>query len=347
MKQNRSHCLDILKLVLAYVIAYFHCGIELSPGPTVAVQVFFMISGFFLGKKYYSRSRENDPSYRAWDYTLDHLRSVYPHYFFSCAVFFLYLLARDVVSLALAPSWEMVRTILRSFYHQIPDLLLLQSSHFFHDSINYPLWQLSALLIAGYFIYGMLVHNERLSRELLFPAAILMIQSLLWSGVDLWENWGPLYVPLLRAFSPMCIGVLTYCFSQSKAYRSLRRRKTAFSLAGVLSLVTLFCYGSYRNIFLMTTPVLILSCMEPESWLNRLFDSSIFRFAGKLSYAVYLNHSFVIRILCALMIPRMEARGLTVSNSLKGLLLFLLLTVYSLLTLWLVEKLTRKCASAK
>lgn len=345
MEQKRSYSLDCLKLVLSYAIAFFHCGLEVSPGPTVTVQVFFIISGYFLGKKF--NSRFGDDRYRAWDYTLDHVRGIYPHYFFSGAVFFLYLLARDLLTLVRAPSWEMLDTILRSFYNQIPDVLLLQSSHFFHDSINYPLWQLSALLIAGYFIYGLLLHNRRLSLELLFPAAILMIQSLLWSGVDLWANWGPLYIPLLRAFSPMCIGVLTYFFSQSELFAAVRRHSLLFSLAGVLSLVTLFCYGGFRNIFLMTTPVLILSCMEPGSWLNRLFDHALFRITGKLSYAVYLNHSFVIRILCALMIPRMEARGLTVSDSLKGLLLFLLLTAYSLFTLWLVENLTKKKASAK
>lgn len=347
MEHRRSYSLDCLKLVLAYVIAFFHCGLEVSPGPTVTVQVFFMISGFFLGKNFHAHSRNGDTDYRAWNYTLDHIRGIYPHYFFSGAVFFLYLLARDLVTLVFSPSWEMVRTILRSFYNQIPDILLLQSSHFFHDSINYPLWQLSALLIAGYFLYGMLLHNHRLSLELLFPAAILMIQSLLWSGVDLWENWGPLYIPLLRAFSPMCIGVLTYFFSQSDTYAALRRHRTALSLAGLGSLLTLFCYGSYRNIFLMTTPVLILSCMEPESLISRLIGRPVFRFAGKLSLAVYLNHSFVIRILCALLIPRMEVRGLQVSDPLKGLLLFVLLTVYSLFTLRLVDKLTRKNAAIR
>ena len=229
MEKNRSYCLDLLKLVLAYVIALFHCGLSVSPGPTVTVQVFFMISGFFLGKKFYTRSKA-DPSYRAWDYTLDHAKSIYPHYFFSCAVFFLYLLVRDVCTLVRTPSWQLLETILRGFYNQIPDILLLQSGYYFHDSINYPLWQLSALLIAGYFLYAMLCHNERLSRELLFPAAILMIQSLLWSGVDLWANWGPLYVPLLRALSPMCIGVLTYYFSTTQVFFNLRKHKTIFSL---------------------------------------------------------------------------------------------------------------------
>ena len=55
MKQQRSYALDLIKLLLSYVIAFFHCGLSVSPGPTVTVQVFFILSGFFLGKTFYER----------------------------------------------------------------------------------------------------------------------------------------------------------------------------------------------------------------------------------------------------------------------------------------------------
>lgn len=116
------------------------------------------------------------------------MTSIYPHYLFSLAAFFLYTLARSLVHLAMSPSWDKVSAIALDFYNQIPDLLLLQSAYRFHESLNYPLWQLSALVIAGFFVYGLLCRNERVSRTLLFPAAILMIQSLLYSGVDLWKT---------------------------------------------------------------------------------------------------------------------------------------------------------------
>ena len=209
---------------------------------------------------------------------------------------------------------------------------------FFHDSVNYPLWQLSALLIAGYFVFALLRQKEALARTTLFPAAILMIQSLLWSGVDLWENWGPFYIPLLRAFSPLCIGVLTYCFSTTAVYNRLRSHRRTFDILGLLCLVSLFAYADYRNIFLMTTPVWLLSCLDPESLLCRILNRPCFRRAGKLSLAIYCNHAFVIRILTALLIPRLEGAGVRVPDMMKGGMLFVLLTAYSLLTLWLVPK---------
>lgn len=45
--KKRIYSIDVLKLVFAYIIAFFHFGTTIAPGPTVAVQVFFIISGFF------------------------------------------------------------------------------------------------------------------------------------------------------------------------------------------------------------------------------------------------------------------------------------------------------------
>ena len=39
---------------------------------------------------------------------------------------------------------------------------------FFHDSVNYPLWQLSALLIAGYFVFALLRQKEALAQGYYF-----------------------------------------------------------------------------------------------------------------------------------------------------------------------------------
>ena len=40
--KKRIYSIDVLKLVFAYIIAFFHFGTTIAPGPTVAVQVFFI-----------------------------------------------------------------------------------------------------------------------------------------------------------------------------------------------------------------------------------------------------------------------------------------------------------------
>lgn len=347
MNSKRFYALDVLKLFLAYVIAFFHSRMEFMPGPTVTVQLFFMISGFFLARKFYARSfADQGQSYGAWEYTLDHIRSMYPHYLLSCGILFGYITARECLMLFRAPGWEPVKELFLHIYSQIPDIFLLQSAYRWHDSLNYPLWQISALLIAGYFIYALLCRDEKLSRTLIFPGAILMVMSLLTQTEDLFQNYGFFYLPLLRAFYPMCVGVLAFYFTRTTYYESLRTHRGLFDAAAILALVTIICFADYRNIFVITGSLLIVNCCDPESLLNRLFDHKCFRWCGKLSYAIFLNHVLIARILWALIVPRVEAR-MAFPIWAIGSLYFVMLTGYSIVTMLLVDRWTSRTKAKK
>jgi len=337
---KRIYSLDFLKLVFAYVIAFFHFGSTIPPGPTVTVQVFFFISGFFLAKKYYTRSHEDGGNrYGPWNYTLDHVKAHYPHYLFAYAAYLLYNIARAAVQMIKSPSFAQVQEVLLSLYDQIPNLLFLQSAYTAHDSMNYPLWQLSALVISGYFVYALLCHGEKLSRQLLFPATVLMLLSVQAAGVAFDANYGPIYMPLLRAFCGLGFGVLVYYFTTTPWYGTLRAHRAAFDLAAVLSLVCIFVYADHGNIHFVTAALLILGCYDPDSLLNRLLNHACFRHTGKLSLSIYLNHALICRFLHGFLLPRITGMGLTQFHA--SLAYFLLLTGYSVFTLVLVEKLRK------
>lgn len=338
MEHRRVYALDVLKLFLAYVVAYFHGSMEFRPGPTLAVQIFFMISGFFLARKFYDSSfADHGAAYSAWNYTRDHVRSMYPHYLFSCGVLFLYLTARLCLDVARNPGTEMFRQLLLHLYNQIPDIFLLQSAYHWHESLNYPLWQMSALLIAGYFVYALLCRDEKLSRTILFPAAIFLGMSLMVGEENLFANRGIFYLPLVRAFYPMCMGVLTFYFTTTRGYARLRTHRRLFDGAALLCLVSLIYFAEYGNIFLLTGGLLIVNCYDPESLLNRLFDRPCFRWCGKLSYAIFLNHTLICRILWAQIVPRTSLPQWAIA-----VLYFVLLTGYSAVTTVLVEGWTKK-----
>ena len=333
---KRIHSIDALKLFFAYIIAFYHFGWELSPGPVITVQLFFVFSGFFLAKKFYTRSHaDSGESYSAFRYTLDHAKSIYPLYLFSILAYFGFNLLRSGLDFLRAPGLEKLAAMARSLYDLIPDLTFLQSAYRFHESLNYPLWQVSALLIAGYFVYALLCQNEKLSRTILFPAAILLIQCLLYSGADLWSNWGPFYVPLLRAFSPLCIGVLTYVFTTTPQYETLKRHRLFFNLATLYGFVTIFLYGDHSNIHLLSAALLVINCWDETSWINKLLNRPVFRNAGKLSLSIYVNHALMARIL--------EARlyHSPLSPALKNTVYFTATTAWSLLALFIVDKLIK------
>ena len=333
---KRLYSLDFLKLVFAYVIAYFHFGHTIAPGPTVTVQIFFFISGFFLARKYYARSHaDQGAGYSPFDYTLDHVRGIYPHYVFAFAAYFLYNAARAAVVFLRAPAFQPIRETLLSLYDQIPNMLFLQSAFYFHDNMNYPVWQLSALVIGGYFVYGLLCHNEKLSRQLLFPGAILMSLSLLHSGVELDANYGFFYIPLLRAFTALSYGVLVYYFTTTEMYIRIKEKRLLFDIASVLALICIFVYAEHANIHFITGAVLILSCYDEKNVLNKVLNRKIFRHCGKLSLAIYLNHALVCRFTNGFLSPYIEKLGLNQLH--KDLIFFVILTAASAAALMLVE----------
>ena len=292
----------------------------------------FQICSFRVGKKFYTRKSQD---YNQWDYTLDHVKQLYPNYLFSGVILSLYLTVGRIAALMAEPGRDRLRELLLSLYYQIPEALFLQSAVHPHTSVNYPLWQLSALLVAGYFVFGLLCHNEKRARMMIFPAAILMIQSLLNSGVGIWDNYGPFYIPLLRAFSPLCIGVLTYYFTTTRYWSVLSRYSFCLNAASLLAIISIVGLGSYDVIYLITAPVVLLACCQEASWINSVLNQRVFRFCGKLSYGVYLNHAFVQKILWLELFPRLNV---SLSSALQGVIYVAVLTAFSALTLYLVDK---------
>ena len=343
---KRIYSLDLFKLCFAYIIALGHFGTHVPPGSGVTVQIFFIISGFFLARKFYTKSypyQEN--SYNQWDYTVDHVKSLYPHYLFSLLILVCCHLLAELVTgeepLSLYAGAQKI-------YELIPELLLVQNTGIFEGGINYPLWQMCVLVIGGYFVYGALCLNERISRHFVFPAAILMIQVLLKQDVDPWGSVGFFHVPLLRAISPLCIGVLAYYLTTTQYYTALKNKPIVFNILSVLGLVSIFVFQGHQNIFLITFVVVLLAMYDENSWFNRVFNRKIFRRFGEFSYAIYLNHALIISLLRKLGFPVIHrVIGKELPGDLQAAIYLVILTVYSVVTLWLVNRIVRFAAAKR
>ena len=346
---KRIYSFDVFKLLFAYLIAVFHFGTEIPPGPGIAVELFFIISGFFLGKKFYSKYQA-DPNntYDQICYTKDHIKSLYPHYIFSLIVLTVYTFIAGVIAFLRQPSASQIVTIVKNIYATIPEFFFLQNTGFFGGGTNYPLWQLCTLIISGYFVYGLLCKNEKLAREFIFPAAILMIQAFLDASDDIWGTVVFFHIPLLRAFSPLCIGVLVYYFTTTSYYQYIKSKKLLLNLASVFAFLSLYVPEGYHNIYLITFVFLLLAMYDPESWINKLFNRKMFKHFGQMSYAIFLNHAVVISLLKEQVFTVLFGASDTLSVSLAKHIIFVaVLTVYSIFTVFIVNKLVQKYRASR
>lgn len=348
---KRIYSFDVFKLFFAYLIAIFHFGTHVVPVPSfgtdiypdagLLVQLFFIISGFFLGKKFYDKYQENpNNDYDQIRYTKDHIKSLYPHYVFSLIVLTIYTFIAGIITFVKEPSAYQIVMIVKNIYATVPEYFFLQNTGFFGGGTNYPLWQLCTLLISGYFIYGLLYKNEKLAREFILPAAILMIQACLAAEYDSWGTLVFFHVPILRAFSPVCIGVLVYYFTTTSYYQYIKSKKLLFNLASIFGFLSIYAPQGYHNIYLITFEFLLLAMYDPDSWVNKLLNRKIFRHAGQLSYAIFLNHAMVADLLNVQVFPLLFGMSGTLSVSLlKYVIYVVLLTVYSVFTINIVNKL--------
>ena len=340
---KRIYSFDVFKLYFAYLIAVFHFGAEIVPGPGVTVQLFFIISGFFLGKKFYTKYQA-DPNntYDQICYTKDHIRSLYPHYIFSLIILTIYTIIAGIITFVRDPDpYHIVMTV-KEVYAAVPELFFLQNAGCFGGGTNYPLWQLSTLLIAGYFIYGILYKNEKLAREFILPAAILMIQAFLYTTEDIRGNFGFFYIPLIRAVSPVCMGVLAYHFTTTHYYQYIKSKKLLFNLASIFCFLSIYAPLGYHNIYLITFVILLFALDDPETWISKLLNREIFKNCGQLSYALFLNHAVVINVLRDQIYPLVFGSVETLPiKLLKYAIFFVVLTAYSCFTIPLVKKLTK------
>lgn len=290
MKRNLS--IELVKFIFAISIALGHFSSPILDSGTV-VSLFFALSGFFL-----VRSFDSGKYKTPWQYSAARIKRIYPYYIFAFLLFF-----------TLGNAEYLLRPLqfFSRLFSQLPEIFLIQNVGVFDGGINYPLWQLSTLVVASHILYSLLMCNRQLTLNVICPVLAICCYTYMANITSETEIWsvigGTVYVPLFRAVGGMALGMfvqdpIRHAVKKLEAGRS-RRRDWLVSLAGLLSAAV---FWLNRNSFAAAIPFFaLIACM--------LYSGSIFARAlrfpllarlDKLSLAVYVNHAMVIRAFRAL-----------------------------------------------
>lgn len=283
MKRNTT--IELMKFALICCIAVGNFSRQLLPSGTVAM-LFFVLSGYFLMGSFDS-GKYGDP----WQFSLGRIKRIYPYYFAAFVVLMLYVGIHNGLNL-----FGLGATFLTS----APELLMLQGVGAFPGGMNYPLWQLSALIVAGYILFALLQWNRHMTVHVICPLLALATLTYLSGGHGyvLPNQWGVelnfIYIPLLRAFGGVAMGMFLHQpVNRVRAHLENCSLKIMPLLVSASAVVLLVMFWFMRQSYGVVLPFVgLLIWALYSKGLPGLLSRIPLRL-DKLSLGIYLNHAVV------------------------------------------------------
>lgn len=200
------------------------------------------------------------------------------------------------------------RQVLTWLSDDIWEILLVKMNGLNNNNalLNVPVWTVSAMLIAEFLIFALLVNHEKLFTTLICPSVILV-------GLGLWrhiskgnhEVWmGFTTFGLLRVFLLTCLA--WYCWQLVQRMRATRFTRCGSILLGVcelllyisaLAIMMNFDSRNFRWVVMLIFFFAVAISISGASFTKRLFPSGkVTKWLGELSMGIYLTHYPIMRI---------------------------------------------------
>ena len=340
MAKKRNGEIDCLRFLFAVIILIHHFDevfpVGLFGNGYIGVEFFFLVAGFLMAQKV--KRMQNRPETSAemadatWQFIMRKVASFYPYYF--CALMIRLVLFGVIL------DYKGIREIISILCQSIPSLTLTVfalnfSCPFLYDST---FWFLSAMLIAMFFLYPILLKDWDRACKLVFPAMSLLLLGYLnevYGHVSTFSKWtGICYTGVLRAGAQLALGASLYALSEWMCihYRHLLRgenrwMKAFFTVvkAGCYGMVLLFILGcpmENLHAFLFLIIGVLLSFSEAGYTVP---GGKLTQYLGKISLPIYIFHGLMREAAGDLLAGWVPTAGMVLVMSGCSLLLCVLL----------------------
>jgi peptidoglycan/LPS O-acetylase OafA/YrhL len=296
-RKHQYFALDGLRGIAAFIVVVRHTraltGFDFVPGSYLAVDLFFLLSGFVLAHAYEEKLNEG-MSFPA--FMKLRLVRLYPLYLMGLAVMLLYLGLRMKSGGPDAPHFGSVLAsgLLTAFYLPTPPSLSQAPTQIF--PLNNPAWSLFFELIVN-IAYG-LVAPRLTNRTLVGIIGVslfsLIFLSFTYGTVDGGPTWSTFWLGLPRVFFGFTLGV--WMRRKHVPLPSAGQLRDGALFVGLALVFTSFSLLPYSASIFVITPLLILLFVLPAIvWLGAGIDLTgwrqmIAQRLGEYSYAVYVLH---------------------------------------------------------
>ena len=298
--KNKNYTVEILRFIFAIDIALFHyrffgfTDTDYFKNGYIGVEFFFIVSGYLMAE-----NGINKASCEIYKENIKFIVHKIKAIFIPCVTmqvigFILYHITKADVTLK-----ELILDLLSFPY----DLLLLRQWGFnFHWYIGVT-WYISAMLIAMFVCYPLLLKNKEKYTLYIAPIVTLLILGCFsyrdGKISDTSAYWGIIYKSTLRAFAIINLGVMIYTFT--KCLNRFTFTSMAKRILGVIEIISLsipLFYAFYttdlnlefESLFFMSLGIMIsfLNITIIDDLAGKMYK--LFGKLGKLSMLIFISH---------------------------------------------------------
>jgi len=297
--KKRNGLIDYVKFITAIYIVLFHYFIYtkssgLFRGGAYGVEIFCLISGAF----FFLKIRKEPPN-STWSYTQQRFMRFFPYTFFAFLLMFIYTIVTG--------NKRSLTEIIGSFVSLLPEVFLfgMGGVNAGKAFLNSPVWTVSCMLIVESLIVGFLISCKNSFFNIVLPFSILLTYSiqanisLVAVNPRIWLGFTTTGV--LQVWAGECFGIITIILSDK--LKRIKKKSKIFTIMEIGSylmcfVIMIYCESIYWKMLLTVFSMLGVSItISDKSYSGIVFkDTKISRYLGRISFAIYLNHSLLLKI---------------------------------------------------
>ena len=290
-RKNKNYTLEFCRILFTFLVVFHHGQSFIYGQPEtgilkhgyVAVDFFFMLSGYLVYRSFCKEEKHSSFSFAA-----NKIKRLYPEY-----------LPAAVLSIAANMFGGM------PFYldKAVNEILMVQNTGLFRQGgYNFPCWYIPVMLFAGLLIYGLLSLYFDLFKKVLLPIFIVGGYCFIFNfeqGLENWQYYLFVSLPVVRALAGMSVGVLVGILHEKELLKGI---SVLFGTIVELSAIVLAVIGLFTDLGSEMLTVFaffgILWCAVCQyGYIGKALNKKCFYRLSEYSYSTYLNHALVLVVL--------------------------------------------------
>ncbi len=286
---SKKNSIPFWRIIFTILVVLLHCGY--AQGGYIAVEFFFLVSGFLLAKKIY----ENNISIK--EFVLKRIKRLYPMYIFALIVYIALIVALEFTTSGFGLR-EYLNTIIEQIVEQWQSIFMLQLFSGEELTVNFAAWYVAALFWVSilYFVISKILPRKVYTVFVVVTVILMGVYLFISCGnLDLWKNYR-FFVSegVFRAYFEMGLGIILYNISAYLTRKGISIKPiyvVILELIGYISILaaTFFIKGTrmdYILLLVMSICVVLSFAEHRQGLLCNKIDNIISRY----SYGTYLNH---------------------------------------------------------